>query len=187
MQAIGTGLAPFYVLRKDHKEVAADRIEQGPRVRPICGAEDCSTKRVSYLLCQVLTHLIPRRSTQCESTDELLREFEKVNNEGEANERWVVGSLDVVSLYPLLDIVVCGLVIAKELLDSYIVFKNLCWREIALYLRYQVEQEELDSWTDLVDVEELSQWCPERRHSIGRPPTFESSGSSLDKEVRYGP
>ena len=50
-------------------------MRKGPRVRPICGAEECSTKWVSYLPCQLLTPLIPQGSTQCESTDELLREF----------------------------------------------------------------------------------------------------------------
>ena len=58
VQAKGTNLAPFYGLRKDHKEVSEG--SSGPRVRPICGAEECSTKRVSYLLCQVLTPLIPQ-------------------------------------------------------------------------------------------------------------------------------
>ena len=91
VQAKGTGLAPFYGLRKDHKEVAAACMRKGQRVRPICGAEECSTKRVSYLLCQLLTPLIPQGSTQCESTDELLREFEKVNVDREASKRWIQG------------------------------------------------------------------------------------------------
>ena len=55
MCATGTGLAPFYGLRKDHKSDAGDG--NGPRVRPLCGAKECSTKRTSYLLCQLLTPL----------------------------------------------------------------------------------------------------------------------------------
>ena len=59
MCATGTCLAPFYGLRKDHKSDAGDG--NGPRVRPLCGAKECSTKRTSYLLCQLLTPLIPVR------------------------------------------------------------------------------------------------------------------------------
>ena len=50
VQAQGTGLAPYYGLRKDHKDVPVGEENRGPRVRPICGAEECSTRRVSYIL-----------------------------------------------------------------------------------------------------------------------------------------
>ena len=186
-QAHGTSLAPFYGLRKDHKQVPPDEAEKGPRVRPICGAEECSTKRVSYILCRILTPLISRGSTQCDSTDELLREFEKVNSEREADGRWVLGSLDVDSLYPSLDVYVCSVVSAKELIESDLVFNNLNWREIALYLQYQVDRETLDCWATLLEREEIGQWCPQRRCVRGRPPTFEASGSSTVKETRYEP
>ena len=89
-------------------------------------------------------------------------------------------------MYPSLDIIVCGVVIAKALVESDLVFKNLCWQEIALYLRYQVEPDLLNSWTDLLDIEELSVWYPKRKHR-NRPPKFESSGSDLDRTVRYDP
>ena len=167
-------------------------MRKGPRVRPIGGAEVWSTKRVSYLLCQLLTPLIPQGSTQCESTDELLREFEKVNVNREASKRWIVGSLDVVSLYPSLDIDVCGIVVARGLMvdrgliGSELVFKNLRWHEIALYLMYQLGPESLDCWTDLLDVDALSDWCPKRRHNM-RPPKFECSGSDLDISVMFEP
>ena len=180
-------IAPFYGLRKDHKEVPTGREEKGPRVRPICGAEDCSTKRVSYLLCQILTPLLPDWCTQCDSTDELLREFEKLNEEREADERWIVGSLDVESLYPSLDVVVCSLVVAKALIESGLKFEGLCWQEIALYLKYQMETESLDCWTAILEVEEVSRWCPQRRSNQGRPPLFEASGSDQDRDIRYGP
>ena len=187
VQATGTGLAPFYGLRKDPKEIPPGEEEKGPRVRPICGAQECSTKRVSYLLCQLLTPLIPRWCTQCDSTDELLREFEKINEAGEADRRWIVGSLDVDSLYPSLDIVVCSVVVAKVMIESDIDIRNLCWKEIALYLRFHMEEEVLECWTTLLDVESLWKWCPQRRNEIGRPPTFVASGSDTDQSVRYGP
>lgn len=176
VQATGTGMAPFYGLRKDHKVV--DDVEKGPRVRPLCGAKECSTRRTSFLLCQVLTPLIAQGNTQCGSTDELLNKIEKVNRVRDADHRWIVGSLDVVSLYPSLDIDVCAVVIATALIESDIEFKKLNWCEIALYLRYNMSQEELEQ-------EGLDEWCPRRRNNMN--PMFVSSGSALDRDVRYGP
>lgn len=116
-----------------------------------------------------------------------MREFEKVNTDRDADDRWVVGSLDVDSLYPSLDVEVCSLVVAKELMESDVVLDNLCWREIALYLQYQIDLETLDCWTALLEVEDVGEWCPQRRNARGRPPTFEASGSSTVKETRFEP
>ena len=135
---------------------------------------------------QLLTPLIPHGSTQCESTDKLMTEFEKVNAERDADGRWVVGSLDVKSLYPSLDIVVCGIVVAKALLESDMVFKGLRWQEIALYLRFHLERDMLDCWTGLLDIDALSEWCPNRKYNR-RPPKFETSGSDVDKATRFEP
>ena len=64
VQATGTGLAPFYGLRKDHKAVEGD-VSKGPRVRPVCGARECATRRTSYLMCQLLALFIPKGRTKC--------------------------------------------------------------------------------------------------------------------------
>ena len=178
VQANGTGMAPFYGLRKDHKEVID--IDKGPRVRPLCGAKECSTRRVSYLLCQLLTPLIGQGDTQCGSTDELLNKVEKINRARDADPRWTLGSLDVKSLYPSLDIDKCSKIIAKAMLASDIVYKGLKWCEIGLYLRYNADQSELDA-------ERLNEWCPRRKNTRGAPPKFEGSGSALDPEVRFDP
>ena len=42
----------------------------------------------------------------------------------------MVGSLDVDSLYPSLDVKQCVNVVKKKLLDSDLVFENLVWKEI---------------------------------------------------------
>ena len=91
------------------------------------------------------------------------------------------------SLYPSLDVVVCSVVVAKALIVSELNFEGLCWQEIALYLKYQMETESLDCWTTLLEVEEVSRWCPQRRSNQGRPPLFEASGSNQDRDIRYGP
>ena len=187
VQAKGTGLAPFYGLRKDHK--GAEDLVKGPRVRPICGAEECSTRRVSYLLCQLLSPIVSTISTNCVSTEGLLREIEMVNRRGEADKRWVVGSLDVKSLYPSLDVQACAVVVTKVLMESDLQFSNLKWKEVGLYLRYVMESGELDCWAELLDVEGsqgLSRFLP-KRITNRRPPLFEASGSAVDPSVRYGP
>ena len=126
-----------------------------------------------------MTPLIPKGSTQCESTDELLGEFEKVNEERDADRRWVVGSLDVVSLYPSLDVDVCAKVVAETMMESDMVLKNLKWLDIALYLKYHMDP-------DFMDVVGLSDVVPRRKYDR-RPPIFECSGSNLDKAVRFEP
>ena len=72
MVAEGVKLAPFYGLRKDHKSVEVGHEQEGPKIRPVCGAIDCLTKRTSYILCLFLSRLIPGNKTHCSSTDELL-------------------------------------------------------------------------------------------------------------------
>ena len=123
--AEGVRIPPFYGMRKDHKVVKPGEEEVGPRVRPVCGAEDCVTKRVSYILCMLLSHLIPEDGTHCWSTDDLLSEFEKVNRNQVVDGEWIVGSLDVNSLYPSLDIDRCARVVSEKLFHSDLKFGKL--------------------------------------------------------------
>ena len=83
----------------------------------MCGAKDCHTKRLAHLLGEILKPLTWDEPTDCDSTEDLLAEFERVNN-GEVHENWVVGSLDVEALYPSLDIDECAKVIGNVLHDS---------------------------------------------------------------------
>ena len=61
MTAEGSKLAKFYGLRKDHKEVEEGRDQEGPKIRPVCGAKEGHIKRVSNVLCKILTELLPGR------------------------------------------------------------------------------------------------------------------------------
>ena len=123
--------------------------------------------------------MLEGNDTQCGSTEALLQEFEKVNNEGLVGETLVVGSLDIKSLYPSLDITRCAEVVREKLYESEIVFKGLEWKEVALYLRYHVTDEELEKLR-------LTKFCPRRRHNR-RPPIFVNSGRDAAKRKRYGP
>ena len=177
--AEGVRVPPLYGTRKDHKEVKVGEEEIGPRVRPVCGAEDCVTKRVSYILCLLLSHLIPESETHCWATDDLLTEFEKVNADRVVDRDWVVGSLDVDALYPSLDIERCARVVCDRLFESDLKFEKLDWKEIALYLRFHLTEAE-------IQVEGLERICPRRKCKKGRP-KFITSGSAAKSVVRHGP
>ena len=59
------------------------------------------------------------------------------------DKRWTVGSLDVDSLYPSLNIERCAAVVKRRLIESELVFEHLQWKEIVLYLRYNLREEEI--------------------------------------------
>jgi len=53
-------VAPKYDLRKDHKILEKDYVDEivGPPVRPICGAESCYNGKMSFLLSTILTPIV---------------------------------------------------------------------------------------------------------------------------------
>ena len=124
----------------------------------MCGCEDCATKRVSYLLCQVLKPLVPDSETHCDSTQNLLEEINTINDDDDLrlDERTIVGSLDIEALYPSLDIEKCATVVSERLYNSEITFSNLKWKEIMLYLRFMMTDEQLRE-------KDLYRYAPERR------------------------
>jgi hypothetical protein len=143
--ADGVNFAQLYSLRKDHKPVPEGEEAIGPKSRPVCGCEDCATKRVSYLLCQILKPLVSDSATHCDSTQKLLSRIDELNDDEDLqlNDRHVIGSLDIVALYPSLDIEKCASVVQEKLYESEITFANLQWKEIMLYLRYMMTDEQL--------------------------------------------
>ena len=90
-----------------------------------------------------------------------------------------MGSLDVDSLYPSLDIDRCARVVREKLDESGIQFEKLQWKEITMYLRYHMKQSEIDEC-------DFSQYLPIRRFHK-RPPLFVHSGSMDEVEIRHHP
>ena len=178
--AEGVTVPPFYGMRKDHKAVPSDEEEKGPKIRPVCGAKDCVTKRTSYILCLLLGQIISENATNCLSTNELLTEFERLNRDVNVQKEWVVGSLDVDALYPSLDIKRCAEVVSQQLFKSDLVLNGLKWKEIALYLKFHLKEE-------CIKEKGISQYCPKRKHRVGKPPLFTASGSKREEVDRFGP
>ena len=161
-------LAPFYCLRKDHKPIEPGKEKEGPKTRPLCGATDCLTRRTSYILSKLLVDLIQPSNTQCNSTENLIEEIKKLNL-SDVDIEWIESSLDVEALYPSLDIKECARVIEQKLLESPFNITGLNWVEIALYLRFQLTDEEIKE-------NQLDEYCPTRLSKRGRPPKFTASG-----------
>ena len=59
----GVKVPPFYGMREDYKKVEEGIENVGPKVRPVCWARECVTKRVSYILSSVLAVLVNGEST----------------------------------------------------------------------------------------------------------------------------
>ena len=47
---------PMYGLRKDHKVVLPGEEQNGPDVRPICGAKEAPNSKFSHLLSMLINH-----------------------------------------------------------------------------------------------------------------------------------
>ena len=102
-----------------------------------------------------------------------------MNKERTVDSQWVVASLDIVSLYPSIDVKRCAAVVRMCLYESELVFDQLVWKEIALYLRYNLTDQEIEE-------KDLKNICPRRRHN-NRPPIFVCSGSDHDMRKRHEP
>ena len=176
----GCVIAPFYALRKDHKKVEAGKEVEGPKTRGVCGARDSVNMRISHLLSMILKELIPHNETHCDSTEDLLAKIESLNNELNIDPKWKIISLDIESLYPSLDISKCSEIIANEMYKSNIQIKNIKWKEVMLYLRFMLNDEQIRKYG-------LWDFAPAQRSNRGRQPTFISSGSSLREQERFKP
>ena len=174
----GNVIPPMYCLRKDHKPIEPGQEDEGPKTRPVCGANDCQTRRLSYILCLILKELIPDQESEINASDELLRSIEIVN-EGNVEPDWIVGSLDVAALYPSLDIPICAKVISDKLFNSELTFLNLNWKEIALYIRYHLTNDD-------VIPGNTGAYLPKRK-TKGKKPIFECSGSKDSVFERHRP
>ena len=176
IRAENVSIPPFYGMRKDHKKIDEGMEEIGPKVRPVCGAKDCVTKRVSHIICQIIYPLVGNESTHCWSTDDLINEIERLN-ERVVDEEWMVASLDIDALYPSLDVKKCTEVIVNKLYESDVIFEGLQWMDIVLYLRYRMNDAE---W----EMKEYKDYCPTRKNKKGPKPKLTGSGTSNNREVR---
>ena len=103
MVSVGSLIAPLYTLRKDHK--VYDNESRGPPVRPVCGAVAGYNYRLGYLISTMLAEVWKSREDGAvyRSTEEMIVEINKANDIQEDDDL-IIGSADVVDLYPNLNI-----------------------------------------------------------------------------------
>ena len=178
MKSHNSGYSKLYSLRKDHKECIDNFI--GPPVRPICDMSDAFNHRLSHLTNIILAPLADLCATQCDSTEDMLAEIEATNDRNEMGPSTVIGSLDVKSLYPSLDIPFSIEVVCREFDKSGILVDGVDYMELGLYIS-------LNRKTEYINTVGLEDYCPKRRIGTGRPPTMTASGSKPKKEERWEP
>ena len=169
--------APLSVLRKDHKQY--DDEVTGPPGRPVCGGDVSYNKRLSHLISTILNDVYIGEKTVCSSTEELLAEIDRVNQEGVSDED-ICGSMDVEALYPKLQIDFTVEKVGELLYESRVEIKGLDYKEISLYLSLTKTDAELQQLG-------LQEVCPRRRARRGPRPNITGCGVEENKEKRYKP
>ncbi|CAI9736119.1 Hypothetical predicted protein [Octopus vulgaris] len=162
-QAWNNDIPALYGLRKDHKGFT-DPIA-GPPTRPVCGANIASNYRISYFLSMIIRPIIRMSPDVCDSTEDLLSRISDCNKTCDLT-GCIVGSMDVVSLYPSIDVDFAVEKCVEMINESQVEFCNVDTEELGLLLRLTYNSEYLDKHN-------LSSFCPSRCLR-GRPPTITS-------------
>ena len=139
---------PLYGLPKDHKQTPAGEEELGPPLRPVVGATESVNGALSELMSELLTTVADRSDTDgfnCLSTEEMMAAYTSLNNSGEDLSNTVILSMDVVSMFPELDMEEVASVAAQEFLRSDLQVE-VDSKELGLYLAilFQERREELE-------------------------------------------
>jgi len=132
--------------------------------------------RISHFLSSILRPVIALSEDVCDSTDDMLARVTKCNERDLSG--CIVGSMDVESLYPSIDIDFAVDKCIELLQDSGIQFTNIDFDELGLFLIFN------DTEVNLKKVD-LLQYCPSRAHKNGRQPSFTASGINNNTTLRW--
>ena len=92
-----------------------------------------------------------------------------------SQEEIMVASLDVVSLYPSLDIPFVAKLVAHYIIKSGLNFQGIDWKWAAIYLALSLPEEEINS-------RGLKKIIPKRRCKKGRRPNILSIDTDTNKD-----
>ena len=180
MQVENHGTAPLYSLRKDHKKHA--NREKGPPTRPVCAGNMAYNHKLSHLISEVIKPLTEEMTTNCENTEEILAEIRKINEaekEDKDDERDVIlGSLDVVALYPSLQIDYTAKIVSETFVNSDLKIEGIDTKELGLYISLNTSNEQMEM------KENIRRFCPTRKTKKGKP-TVSGHAAKNDTEDRY--
>ena len=169
--------APLSILRKDHKPYESEEV--GPPGRPVCGGDVSYNKRLSHLISIILTEVYAGEQTVCSSTEELLAEVDKLNEEG-IDDSYIIGSADVEALYPSLDIEFTIDKVCELFYISKVEIEGINYKELGLYLSLTHTDEQLRNF-GIYDA------CPKRIHKKGPRPNITGCGMAEKDYDRHKP
>ena len=168
--------ASLYTFRKDHKP--CEDTVKGPPVRPLCDVSDSYGHKLSYFISTILKEITDDAPTVCDSTEDMLAAIKEANASGKIGENTVFGSLDVVALYPSLDLDFTIEKVAEKFHNSEVTIDGVDYKEFGLYLILHRDEEYLSERGILA-------YCPRRRSRYGAPPRIKASGVKVKKEERF--
>ena len=192
----------LYGTPKDHKPVAPGDEDKGPPARPICGARKAPNGQLSDLLSRLLDPMCDmeaeERGSECRSTEDMLSSLEDLNqelaqemedtNSDCSKEEIIVGSMDVKSLYPSIDIEEATQTVKRLVTKYYHTMENINAKEAARYLALALTEDRVEK----LGLEEI---LPARKTNRGPRPGISSpevmftalNQEVLDAESRLGP
>ena len=118
--------------------------------------------------------------TVCASTEELLAEVDRINEEGRIDNTFIVGSMDVEALYPSLDIEFTVDKVCELLYESSVKIEGIDYKELGLYLSLTKTDDELREMG-------IQAGCPKRRARRGPRPKITGCGTEENREKRHQP
>ena len=127
----------------------------------------------------LLKDIPENEETECENTEDLISILDEVNQEG-LDDGYIIGSMDVKSLYPSLDIKHTIQIVCEMFEASNTDISGIDFEEIVFYIATTMDQEEIDR-LGIADI------CPKRKSRIGRRPKITGCGTVDDKKKRYAP
>ena len=165
---------PLYGLPKDHKPPKSrDGGVIGHPLRPVCGATESRNGPLSDVIAEILTvhgdSMDKSVNTQCLSTEEMchcLQSFNQTVEEGGTTDnvyKPVIFSMNVVAMYPSLDVSVVAKEIGEEFGNSDLEI-NVDERELALYLTVIFQKE----WRKELVARQLHEIIPKREQQTTR-------------------
>ena len=121
-------------------------------------------------------------TTNCENTEEILAEIRKINEAGkedEDDERDVIlGSLDVVTQYPSLQIEFTAKIMSDTFINSDLKIEGIDTKELGLYISLRTSNEQMKV------KENIRKFCPTRKMKKGKP-TISGHATKMDAKDRH--
>ena len=125
---------------------------------------------MANIINEYLARIWKNEKENCASTEDLLSDFDKLNEKG-LKGYYFIGSADVVSLYPSLDVELAAEVVKEMIINSEVTIEGIYYEEVGLYIAISYEKEELEK-AGLHDM------CPKRKQKQGRKPTMTGQAAS---------